>query len=118
MRMAALACAAVLASACGGGGSGGGSTGNDTEIKMTAAEFVFTPKDISAPAGKGIKLTIKNTGTVEHDFTIDSPAVKIPVPVAREVSKSIGTLPAGTYAFWCTVAGHKEGGMTGTLTVK
>ena len=25
---------------------------------------------------------------------------------------------AGTYEFFCTVAGHKEAGMVGTLTVK
>ena len=24
---------------------------------------------------------------------------------------------AGTYKFWCTVAGHKKAGMTGTFTV-
>jgi uncharacterized cupredoxin-like copper-binding protein len=24
----------------------------------------------------------------------------------------------GTYEFWCTVAGHKEAGMTGTLVVQ
>ena len=27
-------------------------------------------------------------------------------------------LTAGTYEFYCTVAGHKEAGMVGTLTVK
>jgi uncharacterized cupredoxin-like copper-binding protein len=27
-------------------------------------------------------------------------------------------LPAGTYQFWCTVPGHRDAGMTGTLTVE
>jgi len=27
-------------------------------------------------------------------------------------------LPAGTYTFYCSVPGHKEAGMTGTLVVE
>jgi uncharacterized cupredoxin-like copper-binding protein len=28
------------------------------------------------------------------------------------------SVKAGKYAFYCTVSGHREGGMEGTLTVK
>jgi uncharacterized cupredoxin-like copper-binding protein len=34
------------------------------------------------------------------------------------VSKINVTVKKGKYEFYCTVAGHREGGMEGTLTVK
>ena len=36
---------------------------------------------------------------------------------ASGTSEFTPTTP-GTFTFFCTVAGHKEAGMTGTLTVK
>jgi uncharacterized cupredoxin-like copper-binding protein len=34
------------------------------------------------------------------------------------VSNFTVTVKPGKYQFYCTVAGHREGGMEGTLTVK
>ena len=61
-------------------------------------------------------IEVVNGGVVEHDFTIDEANVKIATPATETASGSF-TLPAGTYAFYCSVPGHREAGMEGTLTV-
>ncbi len=61
---------------------------------------------------------MKNTGALPHDFSVD--ALKISQPVESGASITV-TIPAdakpGTYDFYCNVAGHKEAGMVGRLTV-
>lgn len=114
-----------------------------TEIILTASEFAFEPSSITVKAGQPVTLTIKNKGTVEHDFVIEKISVKdIAVPTDDGMNMDMGhdmtgmnydvhvatmsgknnsvtftPLSAGTYQFFCTVKGHKEAGMTGTLVV-
>jgi uncharacterized cupredoxin-like copper-binding protein len=44
-------------------------------------------------------------------------SVKIAVPIGQTVDGVIPGAAAGTYDFYCSLPGHKEAGMTGTLTV-
>lgn len=112
---ATLALALVLA-ACGGGGSTASS--DRVEIQTTTTEFAFAPKAWEIPSGKPIKIVLKNKGTVEHDFTIDALRLKVTVAAGKDVEKSFAAIAPGTYEVHCSTAGHKEAGMTGTLTVK
>lgn len=119
---AVLAAAALLLGACGGGGDEGGATGGDggadegTTLSVGATEFVFDPGTLSAPADQEVTVEVQNNGTVEHDFTIDEANLKIATP-ATETATGTFTLPAGTYTFYCSVPGHQQAGMEGTLTV-
>lgn len=117
IRMAALAALAALIAGCGGGATPKPSV-NAVERTIGASEFEFAPKAIEASAGSAVKITIVNNGTLEHDFTIDALNLKVATPIGQTVSGTSGALAAGTYDFYCSVAGHKEAGMTGTLTVK
>ncbi len=119
-----FACAALLVLVgCGGqkpqasGGTTGGQTGGASgAISVEATEFAFSPSKISTTAGtKTIEL--KNKGTIEHDLKID--ALKVETGnVAPGSSKSVSAdLKAGTYEFYCSIPGHKEAGMVGTLEV-
>ncbi len=119
-----LAAATALAlTACGGGGgstdsaNAGTDGGGDVEaVTVEATEFAFDPSDLSLPADTAVDITLENKGVVEHDITVDELDLKI-FATGGETTTETVTLPAGTYTFYCSVAGHRTGGMEGTLTV-
>jgi uncharacterized cupredoxin-like copper-binding protein len=116
-----LAVGLVLA-ACGGGSSGGSPSGGAAagiEVKVGLSDFAFTPKTIAVPADKKVTLALTNTGSVEHDFTVDALKINVVVPPnGKPKTQEVGPLKAGTYDLYCAVAGHKEAGMTAKLVVK
>lgn len=112
---------ALTLAACGGGdgdgdGGDGGGDGGGTTLSVQGKEFEFIPDTLSAPADTEVTVELENTGTIEHDFSIDEANLAILVP-ATETGSGSFTLPAGTYTFYCAVPGHRESGMEGTLTV-
>lgn len=104
----------VLAvSACGGGG------GEATIVKIEGKDpFSFTPNTITASAGKAITVEFNNTGVLAHTFTIDELKVDISAASGSKKEATFTPSSAGTYAFYCSTAGHRAGGMVGTLTVQ
>ena len=111
-----------LGVACGGGGDDGGGAGGDAAaqdggkaVPVVAKEYAFDPADLTAPAGE-VSFELKNTGSLEHDLVIDEPKFTLKA-LASQTKTGKVTLEAGTYDFYCSVAGHKASGMKGTLTV-
>lgn len=99
-------------SSTGDGGGGGGS------LSVSGKEFSFDPSTLSASADTAFTVEFANTGTIEHDFTIEGKeSAKL---VAKAGSKASGsfTLAGGTYKFYCSVPGHEAAGMVGTITVE
>lgn len=95
--------------------------GAPAPVALVATEFKWTPKDVTAAAGE-ITFNVVNKGTVEHNFVVEDAKGK----VLKEVDAILPgktmqvkvTLKAGKYTIVCTVPGHREAGMVGTLTVK
>ena len=117
-----LAIGLVLA-ACGGGSTGGSPSGGAAttgiEVKVGLSDFAFAPKSIEVPADKKFTLVLTNTGSVEHDFSVEALKINVVVPPnGKPKTQEIGPLKAGTYDLYCSVAGHKEAGMTAKLVVK
>lgn len=113
------AIAMTLLSACGGGGDGTDTTPTAAgpATNVSGKEFAFDPSTITASADEAFTVEFSNTGTIEHDFTIEGEEDdKI---VAGPGDKALGTftLGAGTHKFFCSVPGHEAAGMKGTLTV-
>jgi len=112
----------LVFAACGGGSSGGSPSGGaaaGTEVKIGLSDFAFAPKTIEVPADKKITLVLTNTGSVEHDFSVEALKINVVVPPnGKPKTQEIGPLKAGTYDLYCSVAGHKEAGMTAKLVVK
>lgn len=79
----------------------------------------FNTTSLTASAGK-VKLVMHNPSQLSHSIAITGNGVN----AAGEVVGPGGTstvsasLKPGTYTFYCTVPGHREAGMSGTLTVK
>jgi plastocyanin len=81
---------------------------------LTITDFAFSPGSLTVPAGN-VTLAITNAGQLPHTFTIDGLAN---VDLAPGQSATVGfSAPAGSYRFYCAVAGHVSLGMTGTLIV-
>jgi plastocyanin len=103
----------------GGGGGGGGST-----IQIEAdpsGGLAFASDQVSAKAGEAT-LEFTNPQPVGHDADIEDSSGKevAETEVISESSESVAIkdLEPGEYTFYCSVPGHREAGMEGTLTVE
>ena len=76
----------------------------------------FDPAEIKARAGETVALRLDNTHGAPHSFDIDE--LNVHAPAAGQQSLIIFK-PAqpGAYTFYCSVPGHREAGMVGTLVV-
>jgi len=75
----------------------------------------------SAEAQAGsVELESQNKSSVDHNIAVDGNGVSEQGPVVKNgaVSKVTVDLKPGEYAFYCSVPGHRQGGMEGKLTVK
>jgi uncharacterized cupredoxin-like copper-binding protein len=62
---------------------------------------------------------MQNKSSVPHDIAIKGAVNQVgPVVSGGGVSTVTTTLAPGTYEFYCSVPGHEQAGMKGTLTVK
>jgi uncharacterized cupredoxin-like copper-binding protein len=92
-----------------------------TTLKLAAnpaGQLAYDTKQLSAKAGK-VTIDMTNSSPIEHDVAVaQGSAVVGQTPVFTGGSKSVTlTLKPGTYKFYCTVPGHRQAGMEGTLTV-
>ncbi len=90
-------------------------------IAVTAREFEFEPGTLTAPAGE-VTFEVTNDGAIEHNFVIEDAqrralaSIAVISPGASEPLTT--TLAPGSYTFVCTLPGHREAGMVGTLTAR
>ncbi len=113
---------AVVLSACGGGGGGAAGPGG---LVLEMGDLYFKPNTLTAKPGQTLQITLDNRGSLEHNFVLydaDGQTVlfeKDAIQPGQKVNISLkAPEKAGTYQYVCTVPGHKEGGMVGTLTVQ
>lgn len=118
-RSMVIALAASLAVACGGGGGGGDGGGDGgssaTSVTLVGTEFSFDPAQVTISAGTDVTISLQNAGVVEHDITIDELGLEVYADPGQTTSGTINAA-AGTYTFYCSIPGHREAGMEGTLT--
>jgi uncharacterized cupredoxin-like copper-binding protein len=92
-----------------------------TTLKLAAnpaGQLSYDTKQLSAKAGK-VTIDFSNSSPLEHDVAIaQGSSVAGQTPVFTGGSKTLTlNLKPGTYTFYCTVPGHRQAGMEGTLTV-
>lgn len=100
------------------GGAGGSST---LEIETDpSGELAYTTTKASAKAGE-VTIDFNNPQSLTHDVAIEDSSGKevgkTELIGQGETSTTVNLKP-GTYHYFCTVPGHREAGMEGTLTVK
>ena len=93
------------------------STSLATSVSITASEFKFSPNIIQVPVGQKISLTLNNSGSVEHDLTIPGAGFSLPARAGQSATGEFTFDKPGVFEFICSIPGHKDAGMKGTLTV-
>lgn len=95
--------------AAGGGGGGG--------VAVTMTDFEFAPASISA--GAGGSLAVSNEGPSVHNLIVEDVdgVGTADLNVGDSETLDLGSLEAGTYTIYCSIAGHRESGMEGTITI-
>jgi plastocyanin len=134
MRRLLLLCVVLLVAAC--GGSEGttttqGSTGPQS-VTVTMEDFFFSPESVTVTAGATVNVTGDNQSGTDHTWTVltagEEVSTAVGLPEERILFEVYGTAessavgsfvaPApGIYQVICTVSGHLELGMEGTLVV-
>ena len=86
-------------------------------LDVTAAEFKLTPATLHLDRPGQLTVSLKNTGVIEHDFAVEGVAGTVDAKPGASGSGVFKLPKAGTYTYYCTLPGHREAGMQGTLTV-
>ncbi len=102
-----------------GGGGGGGST-----LQLSAdpnGALKYNTDSLTAKAGN-VTIDFDNPAAITHDVAVENSSGK-EIGKSALISQSkttlkLSNLKPGTYTYFCTVPGHREAGMQGTLTVK
>ena len=86
----------------------------------TGTNLAYTTKSATAKAGP-VSIEFDNPQELQHDVAIEDSSGETlgeTELVAGGSATTTVNLKPGTYTFFCTVPGHREAGMEGTLTVK
>lgn len=116
----------VVASGSGGGaaavsaGTGGDSaeavSDAPTTISFDLDDMVVRPASHEVAVGGSVEVV--NAGAIPHDLVLEEGGVGTPMLDSGEAyTFDTAALEPGTYTVICTVPGHREAGMEGTLTV-
>lgn len=108
--IAVLTLALTLLSAC--------SSPKGAPVRVEFKDFAFSPNVIVVPARTRLVLQLTNSGTVEHDINGREVALHGHVAAGKRLEQEVGGLEPGRYEIWCSVSGHRELGMVGTLEVR
>ncbi len=103
----------LLLAACGGGAT----PPEPLNITITGKDIAFDVTTITARVAQQVNITYINTGILDHTFFIEGMVPEQKVAPGQTINFTFTPPAAGTYTYVCNVAGHKEAGMVGTLTV-
>jgi plastocyanin len=116
--------ASAIGKAAAPGTGDGGPTGtakanaqNVVEIPADpGGQLAYTSAKATAKPGE-VTLASKNDSEVPHNIAIKGDG-EGPVVQGGKVSEVKANLKAGTYEYYCSVPGHEQAGMKGSLTVR
>ncbi len=86
-------------------------------VEVAATSFEFDPDEITVTAGEDIAIVLTSDDLL-HDFTIDDIDVHVAADRGETAEGGLRADEPGEYTYYCTVAGHREAGMEGTLVVE
>jgi plastocyanin len=93
--------------------------GGTLQLAASATELAFDTTELSSEPGE-VTIDFENPAALEHNVAIEKEGEKIAESetIAQGKTTVTADLGPGTYTFLCTIPGHAEAGMEGTLTVK
>ena len=94
------------------------------EVRVVATDLKFSLPTIQAKVGQPLKVILENKGVIEHDIAFptikaDKPAASLKAVAKPGQTATLEFTPTakGSYEYICTIPGHKEAGMKGTINV-
>ena len=93
------------------------STPPPLDLTLTATDIAYDVGTISAKVGQTVNIEFVNDGALEHNFIVDEFGINNLLQSGSSATLSFTPQEAGTYDFYCNVAGHLEAGMMGALVV-
>lgn len=99
----------------GGGGESADVTGK-TSLAMSAENFFFSPKEVTGSPGQKLTITVTNTGSVPHNFSIDAQNINETINPGQSKKIAVTFPQSGSVQFYCLF--HKvSNDMVGELKV-
>ena len=91
-------------------------------VEVKASDMMkFEAATITVKSATPVRLTLTNDGALEHNWVVDNlDGRKVQVDAKPKASATGEFTPtaSGTYEFYCSVPGHREAGMKGTLVIQ
>jgi plastocyanin len=93
--------------------------GGTLQLAADPSQIAFDKTTLTSKPGK-VTIEFTNPATIEHDVAIEQGGKQLAVSerISKGKTSVTADLAPGTYTFLCTVPGHAEAGMEGTLTVR
>ncbi|MBI3972994.1 MAG: multicopper oxidase domain-containing protein [Chloroflexi bacterium] len=135
--------AATLLVACGSSTQNAAGSAAAQVITVKATEFTFGDSNLRVAANKPVRLVVANGGLIEHDWVVDKLPAKdvrtgngqmqsqmqnqghghadqVAAHAAPGMQAWVEFTPTkkGAYETYCSIPGHKDAGMKGTLVVQ
>jgi plastocyanin len=89
--------------------------GPSPPLSVSVFEFGYTPGQMIATAGAAVTISLRNTGTTAHTFTISGVVDQRVLAGTTTEVRFTAPSRSGPQTFFCTV--HGRDAMSGTLTV-
>lgn len=100
-------------------GSKGGEASTTLQLAADPSALAFDKTELTAKPGK-VTIDFDNPSAIPHNVVIEEDGKELAgfEPIAEGEESVSADLKPGTYTFLCTVPGHAEAGMEGSLVVK
>ena len=91
---------------------------NSVHITAMAKGLMFDKKTVTAKAGR-ITIVFTNKSPLHHNVRIELGEKELggTKTIGNGTTTAVVTLKKGTYHFYCSVKGHEDAGMSGSLVV-
>jgi len=96
-----------------------GGPGGTLQLAASPTDLAFDTTSLTSKPGK-VTIDFNNPSALEHNVAIEQNGEQIAVSetLAEGKTSVSADLAPGTYTYLCTIPGHAEAGMEGTLTVR
>jgi nitrite reductase (NO-forming) len=85
---------------------------------LTAENSKFVETSLAMGKGDVLGLFVINKDGIGHAFDVDSLGVHVQLPPNSTTAIAIKPTGPGTLNFYCSVPGHRDAGMVGTISIE
>ncbi|HZM72217.1 MAG TPA: multicopper oxidase domain-containing protein [Candidatus Polarisedimenticolia bacterium] len=85
-------------------------------LEITSVDLGFEPNELSVDAAGRYEVTLMNHGEIAHDLTFPDGTKVVALPGTE--ASAVVTVPEDGLTFLCSIPGHADAGMRGTISVK